>query len=248
MSGHSKWSTIKHQKEVTDQARGKLFGKLSKAISVAIKTGGGVDPDTNYKLRVAIDVAKASNMPKVNIERILSKKGEGGQFEEVSYEGFGPEGIVVIALAATDNRNRTSQEIKGIFDRAGGHLAGPGAVSYNFSPRAIMLVKKENDTEGQMLKLIDLQVEEIEETEDGIEVSVSPSKLGGIREKIENMGFSLISTELTQEPKSYQTIEDESKATRVLNFLDSLSEHDDIQKVFANVDIPENTLKKMGAN
>ena len=248
MSGHSKWSTIKHQKEATDQARGKLFSKLSKAISVAIKTGGGVDPDTNYKLRIAIDVAKASNMPKANIERILAKKGEEGQLEEISYEGFGPEGIVVIALAATDNRNRTSQEIKGIFDRAGGHLAGPGAVSYNFSPRALILVKRENDIEGQMLRLIDLQVEEIEEAEDGIEVYVSPAQLRRTREKIENMGFSVISTELTQEPKSYQTIEDEAKATRVLKFLDSLSEHDDIQKVFANVDIPEKTLKKVGVN
>lgn len=247
MSGHSKWSTIKRQKQATDQARGKIFSKLSKAISVAIKTGGGADPDTNYKLRVVIEAAKTANMPKVNIERILAKRGEEGELEEVSYEGFGPAGIAVIALAATGNRNRTSQEIKGIFDRAGGRLAGPGAVSYNFSPRALILVKKEDNTQAQILRLIDLQVEDIEETEDGIEVYVSPNKLGKTRDEIESMGFSVISAELTQVPKSYLTIEDESKASRVLKFLDSLSEHDDIQKVFANVDIPEKILKKIEA-
>lgn len=245
MSGHSKWSTIKRQKGTLDQARGKLFSKLSKAISIAIRSGGGTDPNSNYKLRMAIDAAKAANMPKANVERILSREGEAEALEEVSYEGYGPEGIAVIVEAATDNRNRTAQEIKGIFEHAGGSLAGPGAVSYNFEPSGVILVKKGKEKDEQMLKIIDLGAKEIEDTEDGIEVFVAPELLGQFKEKLESAGFTVVSSELTQKPKNYQTIEDGSKASKALSFLDTISEHDDVQKVFANVDIPQEVLAKI---
>ncbi len=245
MSGHSHYATIKRQKESKDAARGQAFSKLARAISIAIKSGGGPNPDTNYKLRVAIDKAKSANMPKANIERAISKGSGGEALEEVTYEGFGPEGIAVIVETATDNRNRIGQEIKGLFERGGGGLAGPGAVSFNFTPRGFLVIKKNKNTEEQMLKLIDLGVEDIEETEDGIEVYVEVGKLSATRDKLEKEGFDISSAELVQKPNNYQIINDEAKAKRILSFLDKLEDNDDVQKVFANFDIPEEVLKKI---
>jgi YebC/PmpR family DNA-binding regulatory protein len=246
MSGHSKWSTIKRKKEATDAARGKLFSKLSRAISVAVKTGGGSNPDTNHKLRVAIEAARAANMPKVNIERAISKGGGPEMFEEIMYEGFGPGGIAIILQAATDNRNRTGQEIKALFDRAGGSLAGPGAVSFNFEPKGLLVVEKEKDSESQMLRLIDVGgVEDIQETDDVIEVYVEPANLTKMRTELENKGFKIESFELVQKPKNYQTVLDEKTASRALSFLETLEGHDDIQKVYANLDIPQEVMEKI---
>ncbi|MEJ2441668.1 MAG: YebC/PmpR family DNA-binding transcriptional regulator [Patescibacteria group bacterium] len=245
MSGHSHYATIKRQKESKDLAKGKIFSKLAREISIAVKSGGGPSPDSNYKLRVAMDKARAANMPKVNIERAISKGSGGEALEEVTYEGFGPEGIAVMVETATDNRNRTGQEIKGIFERGGGGLAGPGAVSFNFTPRGLLVIKKDKDSEEQMLKLIDLGVEDLEETEDGIEAYVEGSKLGEIRDKLEKDNFQISSAELVQKPKNYQTISNEDKAKKVLSFLDKLEDNDDVQKVFTNLDIPEEILKKI---
>lgn len=238
MSGHSKWSTIKHKKAANDQARGKVFSKLSKAISIAIKTGGGANPETNYKLRMAIDTARAADMPKANIDRIINKaEKEDENLEEVKYEGFGPEGINVIVEVVTDNRNRTAQEIKGLFERGGGRLGGPGSVSFNFEPRGLILIKKSAEKENQILQLIDLGVEEFEETEVGIEVYVSPSKLSSLRQEIEKVGFEIISVELIQKPKSLQSISDPQKGEKVVRFLDNLDNQDDVQQVFTNADL-----------
>jgi YebC/PmpR family DNA-binding regulatory protein len=245
MSGHSHYSTIKRQKEANDAARGQVFSKLSRAISIAVKTGGGSSPDSNYKLRVAIDKARAANMPKVNVERAISKGTGGGVLEEVTYEGFGPGGIAVMVEVATDNRNRSGQEIKNIFEKERGSLAGPGAVSFNFEPRGFLIVKKDKNTEEQMLTLIDLGVEDIEETNDGIEVYVDVHALSQTREKLENKGFKVISTEMVQKPKNYQSIAEEKKASKALSFLDNLEKHDDVQKVFANINIPEDILEKI---
>ena len=226
-------------------ARGKLFSKLARAISVAVKTGGSNDPETNYKLRVAIEAAKAANMPKDNIERAISKGSEAKNLEEVTYEGFGPGGVAVMVETATDNRNRTAQEIKGLFERGGGRLAGPGAVSFNFEPRGSILVEKEKDSEAQMLTLIDLGVEDMEEVDGSIEVFVEPDKLSEVKEEIEMVGFKVTSTELVQRPKNYVTVADEKQAAKTLSFLRNLEAHDDVQKVFANVDIPQPILKKI---
>lgn len=244
MSGHSKWSTIKRKKEATDAAKGNLFSKLSKAISIAIKTGGSPDPSANNKLRVAIETARAANMPKANIDRaVRAAEGKLEELEAVTYEGFGPDGIAVIVEAATDNKNRTAQEIKSIFERGGGSLVGPGAVSYNFEPKGLLVVEKKGNTQEQILKLIDLEVEEVEETIDAIEVYTKPTKLSEVKSGIENSGFKVLTAELVQAPKNYQTIEDAGTVSKVLAFLDRLEEHDDVQKVFANLDIPDAILK-----
>src|SRR3989344_6041026 len=150
MSGHSKWATIHRSKEVKDAKRGNLFAKMGRAISIAVKAGGGPDPSANFKLRVAIEKARAADMPKENIERAIAKASEGGALEEVTYEGFGPGGIGVIVEAATDNKNRTAQEIKNAFERGGGNLAGPGSVSFNFEQKGFLLVKKTDKPDEQM--------------------------------------------------------------------------------------------------
>lgn len=249
MSGHSKWSTIKRKKEATDAVRGKLFSRLSRAISIAVKTGGGSDPSANHKLKVAVDAARAANMPKSNIERALQQaRGKAGELEEMTYEGFGPGGINVIVEVATDNRNRTGQEIKAIFERGGGGLAGPGAVSFNFEPRGLFVVSKTGDPEEQILKLIDLGVEDVEETEDGIEVYVDPSGFSEAKKRAEDAGFKVTSAELFQKPKNLQVVTDKALASKTLSFLEKLEDHDDVQKVFANLDIPEKVLKQIGAN
>lgn len=142
MSGHSKWSTIKRKKETSDAARGKLFSKLSRAISIAVKTGGGPDPSSNSKLKVAIDAAKSANMPKINTERAISRGGGKDNLEEITYEGFGPLSIGVLVEVTTDNRNRSGQDIKVLFEKGGGRLGGPGSVSHNFESKGLLLVKK----------------------------------------------------------------------------------------------------------
>jgi len=245
MSGHSHYATIKRQKESKDAARGNMFSKLGKAISIAAKTGGGPDPNSNFKLRVAIDKARGFNMPKDNIERAISRASGGESLDEVSYEGFGPSGVAVMVEVATDNRNRTGQEIKNIFERAGGSLAGPGAVSFNFEPKGQIVVKNEGDAEAQMLKLIDLGVEDIEETDDGIEVHVSPEKLNSSRKALEDAGFTIVGVELVQRPKNYVSVTAPTEASKAITFLDSLNEHEDVQKVFANLDIPTEVLSKL---
>ena len=245
MSGHSHYSTIKRQKESNDATKGAVFSKLTRAISIAVKTGGGPSPDSNYKLKVAIDKARALNMPKVNIERAISKGVGGGALEEVTYEGFGPNGVAVMVEVATDNRNRSGQEIKNIFEKGGGSFAGPGAVAFNFEPKGFIVIKKEKNTEEQMLTLIDLDVEDMEETSDGIEVYVDVNVLRQTREKLESKGFEIISTELVQKPKNYISLTDEKKASKVLSFLDVLEENEDVQKVFANFDISEDILEKI---
>jgi YebC/PmpR family DNA-binding regulatory protein len=244
VSGHSKWSTIKRAKEANDKAKGKTFSKLSRAISIAVKSGGGPDIDSNYRLRVAVDVARASNMPKDNIERAISKAGgEGLNIEEVVYEGFGPKGIGVIVEAATDNRNRTAQEIKGLIERHGGTFASPGAVAFNFENKGFLLIEKGPDLEAQMLSLIDLGVEDIEETEDGIEIHTNSSDLSATSKKISEAGWRIIRTELTRRPITSVTVTDPEEAKKIIAFLELLEEHDDVQRVFTNVDISENALK-----
>lgn len=249
MSGHSHYATIKHQKGLKDAQKGKVFSKLGRAISIAVKAGGGPDPEANYKLRMAIDTARASNMPKENIERAISKGVGGGvSLEEVSYEGFGPEGVAVIVEAATDNRNRTAQEIKNLFERGGGNLGGPGSVAFNFEHKGQIVVEKAENTEDQLLKLIDAGVDDVEESADGIDIYVAPDKLSEKNKVIKDMGFTIKSSELIQKPKMYTTLADPVKAQKVINFLDKFDENEDVQKVFANLDIPDDILSKISAS
>jgi YebC/PmpR family DNA-binding regulatory protein len=244
MSGHSKWSTIKRKKEATDSARGSLFSKLSKAISVAIVQGGGANPDTNYKLKVAIDAAKEANMPKINIERLLKRASEQKKFSELVYEGFAPGGVGVLVDVITDNKNRSSQEIKGIFDRMGGSVAGPGSVSFNFEPKGLVVVEKSKNSEEQQLQLIDLGVEDFEETNETVEIYVDPKQLSELKDNIEGMGMKILSSELTQKPKMYAIIDDPKKVSKILKLIDSLEDQDDVSKVYSNFDASEETINQ----
>ncbi len=244
MSGHSHFATIKRQKAANDAVKGNLFSKLARNIMIAAKSGA--DPDMNFKLRVEIDKARAASMPKENIDRAIAKATtEAANLTEINYEGFGPGGISVIVQAATDNKNRMSQEIGNLFDKGGGHLAGPGAVSFNFENKGFLLVKKSPDAETQMLTIIDMGVQDVEELEDGIEVFVAPDKLGETRKQFEAAGFDVIETELTMKPTNLQTITDVPTAAKALKLLDSFENHDDIQKVFSNLDIPDEIAKSL---
>ena len=245
MSGHSKWSTIKRKKETTDIARGKVFSKHSKAIAVSVKQGGGKVPSTNYKLRIAIDQAKSDNMPKSNIDKAINRGDSAADYDEVIYEGFGPEGVNIMVVAATDNKNRTAQEMKSLFDKRGGRLAGPGAVSFNFESKGMLLIEKASDVDEQTLKLIDLGVEDYEITDDGIEAYIDPSNVGNLKDKLEETGYKLITVELVNNPKSFQNINDKGVAERILKLLQAINDHEDVQKVYANADIDDEILKSI---
>ena len=235
MSGHSHFATIKRQKGLKDAAKGNIFSKLSKNISIAIKSGGGVNPDMNFKLRIAIDKAKEFNMPKDNIDRILkSAVGKMENIEEITYEGFGPYGIGVLVEVVTDNKNRSAQEFKNIFEKAGGNIAGPGAVSYMFEQKGHLLIKKSGDVEAQELTLIDLGVDDIEDTDEGLEVLVHPEELSVEKQKIEEAGFTIMRAELRMEPKNFIVIENPEHIEKITLFLESLENHDDVCKVYSN--------------
>lgn len=234
MSGHSKWATIHRAKEVKDQARGKLFSKYARIITIAAKTGGGPNPDSNFKLRDAIDKARSVNMPKDNIDRAISKASEAGDLQEVVYEGFAPHGVSVIVEAATDNKNRTVAEIKHMFDKAGGSLGGPGSVAYNFDHKGLLLVQKDSDADTQMLQLIDLGAGDIVDAGGELEVYVDPMETRQMRDKLESAGIKVTSSELVMKPKTTMTLSEE-ESDKVIALLDQLEDHDDVQKVFANL-------------
>jgi len=238
MSGHSKWSTIKHQKAANDQKRGQLFTKLAKAITIAAKEGGG-DLDINFKLRLTVDRARQANMPKNNIERAIDKgTGQGGDtglFEAV-YEGFGPEQTAVIVEVVTDNKNRASAEIKKMFDKKGGKLGQPGSVAFQFNRKGQILVEVKGDEEEQILKLIDLGAEEVEKTGEFLEVLVSPDKLFELNQKITKRGFAVKQAELVYIAKNMLEL-DEINKKKVLSFLEAVDDLDDVQNIFTNAEL-----------
>lgn len=236
MSGHSHWATIKRRKGIQDQKRGKIFSKLAKAISLA--ACHGTDPEKNFKLRLLMEKAKQVNMPKENISRAIEKgsgQGETSKLEEIIYEGYGPQGVAVIAEAVTDNRNRATAEIKNIFERGGGSLASPGAVSFQFKNAGLIVVKKEKKVDDQILKLMDFKVDDVEEAEDGIEVYTSPAQLNEIKNEILKAGFEVVAAELTKKPQALIKLAAEGQQAKVVKLLESLEEHEDIQKVYANL-------------
>lgn len=251
MSGHSKWSTIHRAKEVTDQKRGQAFTKITNSIIIAVKESNGItDPNSNFKLRLALDKAREVNMPKDNVQRAIDRASGasgGGQIEEIVYEAFAQGGVAILIEVATDNRQRTVQEIKNILDRGGGSLGSPGAVAFLFKKIGSILVDKGQDSQETILKIIDLGAEEFEEVEDGIEVYVSVDKFEELKKKISGLGLIVIKSELTAKPTSLIPILDPKAATKVLALLEKLDEHDDVLKVYANFDIPQDVLDKAKA-
>lgn len=250
MSGHSKWSTIKRQKGVADVKRGQTFTKVANAIIIASKLGGSGDPQSNPRLRAALDEAKTVNMPKENVQRAIDRglgKLPGQNLEEVSFEGFGPSKVAFLIEGVTDNRLRTLQEIKNLFERAGGSLAGQGSVSYMFERKGEIKVKgKEGSLEEEMLELIDLGAEDVEDfQEDNIQrylVYVQGPKLNTMSNKLTHAGYTVESQELVYKPNTLIEINDKETAQKVLDFAQKLEELIDVQKVHANFDIPDNIL------
>lgn len=244
MSGHSHFATIRRTKETKDAARGKVFSRHAKAIAIAIKAGGNANPDMNSRLRFAIDQAKADNMPKSNIDRILERAGESGGLEEITYEGYGPGGVMVLVETATDNRNRTAQEMKNIFEKAGGNMGGPGSVAFNFDAKGFIIVEKKGESDVQMLELMDTGADDIEDESDGFVVYTPADKLSDVKKNIEEKGFVISSFELTQKPKMVQMIDDLATAQKVMHFLDTVENYDDVQKVYTNVEFADEIVEK----
>jgi YebC/PmpR family DNA-binding regulatory protein len=247
LSGHSKWSSIKHKKGAADAKRGKLFSKLSRAIIVAAKEGGG-DPANNLALQNAIEKAKSYSMPKDNIDRAIAK-GSGADadadaFEEIVYEGYGPEGVAVIVEALTDNRNRTAADVRHTFQKHGGNLGATGAVAWQFERRGVVIVPAEGvDEEELLLVAADGGADDVEQDGSVFQVTSAPESLAAVRGAIEGAGFAIDAAELTMVPKTTVSVDDEAKARQVMRLIDALEDNDDVQDVYANFDIPERVLE-----
>jgi YebC/PmpR family DNA-binding regulatory protein len=247
LSGHSKWSSIKHKKGAADAKRGKLFSKLARAIIVAAKEGGG-DAANNLALQNAIEKAKSYSMPKDNIERAIAKgagsDADGAAFETIVYEGYGPEGVAVIAEALTDNKNRTASDVRHIFAKFGGNLGSSGAVSWQFERRGVVLVAGDGVDEDELfLAAADAGAEDVEADGDVFQVTSAPEHLAAMRGAIERAGFTIESAELSLVPKTTVAVDDEAKAKSLIRLIDALEDNDDVQEVYANFDIPEAVLE-----
>lgn len=250
MSGHSKWSTIKRQKGVADAKRGQLFTKLANAIIVAVKSGGGSDPDSNFKLRLVVDQARAANMPKDNIERAIERglgKGAGGQLDTVIYEGFGPSGVAFMIEAVTDNKNRTSSEVKSLLERSGGSLGTPGSVSHMFVQSGLIVCKRQAKSIDEVtLDAADCGAEDVQgagESADpdliGVEIYTKSESLHAVEHCLKEKGYQVESADLVMQPTITIPISDAETARKVLSLAEKLEELEDIQKVYANFEIEE---------
>ncbi len=247
MSGHSKWSSIKHKKGAADAKRGKLFTKLSRAIIVAAKEGGP-DPSGNASLQNAIDKAKSYSMPKDNIERAIAKgagtEADAAVFETVIYEGYGTEGVAVLVEALTDNRNRTASDVRHTFAKNGGNLGTTGSVAWLFERRGVVLVDAESADEDElMLAAAEGGADDLELDGSVFQVSAPPESLAAVRDAIAAAGFAIESAELSMIPKTTVAVAEESSAKKLVRLIEALEENDDVQDVWANFDIPEPILE-----
>jgi YebC/PmpR family DNA-binding regulatory protein len=249
MSGHSKWSQIKRQKGANDAKRGALFTKVGREIAIAARAGGP-DPEANYKLRLAVDKARAANMPADTIKRAIERaagSGEAEQYEEIVYEGYGPGGVAILVETATDNRNRTAADVRSIFTKSGGQLAGAGAVAWQFEPRGVVTIAANGqDPDDVALAAIDAGASDVDSESDPIEVYAEPSDLEHVRQAIEAAGYAIDTAELTMQPKA--TIElDASAARQNLRLIEHLEDLEDVQRVSANFEIPDEVMAEATA-
>ncbi|MBF0494789.1 MAG: YebC/PmpR family DNA-binding transcriptional regulator [Candidatus Omnitrophica bacterium] len=248
MSGHSKWASIKHKKGALDAKRGKIFTKLIREITVAAKEGGG-KPDANPRLRLAIQKGKEANMPADNIERAI-KKGtgelEGTVYESLSFEGYAPAGVAVIVEGLTDNRNRTTSEVRSIFSKRGGNLGSPGSVAFQFERKGIFLVPKDaGDEDTVMAAAIDAGAEDFEAQEEFYEITCPVQDFDKVRSGLAAKNIKTQSAELSMIPKNTMKVDDVETAKKVLALIEDLEDNDDVQNVYANFDISDEVLKKV---
>ena len=248
MAGHSKWANIKHKKGAADKKKAKVFARITKEIIVAARDGGG-DPDANPRLRTALTAARSANMPNANIERAI-KKGtgelEGESFEELNYEGYGPGGFAVYVECLSDNKNRTASEIRMIFDRNGGNLAGQGAVMWMFHRKSRFIVTGEHADEDQLMELlIDAGAEDIS-VEDGVaEILSDPEYFEAISKALEEAAIPIEESGIIYHPENTMEIKDEHQAKQALRLIEKLEDQDDVQAVHSNLDIPEDIMNKL---
>jgi len=249
MSGHSKWSSIKHKKGAADAKRGKLFTKLARAIAVAAREGGG-DPDGNPALATAIQKARDASMPKDNIQRAVDRGTGAGSdaeaIERVVFEGYGPGGAAVLVEALTDNRNRTSADVRFAFTKHNGSLGEPGSVAWNFEKRGAIAVDGDRYSEEDLIAAIDAGAEDVREEGDLLRVLCEPAALGAVREALEGAGVEIGSSDVAMEPKSTVEVKG-NDAKALLNLIEALEEHDDVSDVHANFDIPDEVLQELAA-
>lgn len=243
MSGHSKWNNIKHKKGKEDAKKAKVFAKMSRYITVAARSGG-LDPEFNPELKVAIDKAKSENMPNDNIERAL-KKAAGDQaaadFEEILYEGYGPSGVAVMVTALTDNRNRTAPDVRHAFDKNGGNLGTTGCVSFMFDKLGTIIIEKSAkvDEDDLTLQAIDLGADDIAVLDDAYEITTSPENFLAVKNGLEEAGFEVAAGEIGYLPQNYVDLDNEEDIKKMTKLIDMLEDHDDVQEVFHNWNMPE---------
>ena len=247
MSGHSKWATIKHKKAAADSKRGKIFTKIIKEITIAAKTGGG-DLNANPRLRTAIGTAKAANMPADNIDRAI-KKGtgelEGVTYDEVTYEGYGPDGVAILVQCLTDNKNRAAAEIRSIFTKGNGTMAGAGSVAWIFEKKGLITIAKEKASEEQLMEVVlSAGAEDIATADDKFEVTTGPHDFEAVKEALDKAKITCESAQVTMIPKNQAPLSAAS-ARAVMNLIDTLEDHDDVQNVYANFEIPDEVMKEL---
>jgi len=247
MSGHSKWSSIKHKKAVTDARKGQQFTKMAREITIAAREGGG-NPDGNHRLRLAMEKARSTNMPQDNVQRAIKRgTGElgGAQIEQLRFEGYGPHGVAIMVETVTDNRNRTSSDIRNLFTRAGGNLGATGSVGWMFTREGQIVVDaKGKDPEEIGLEAIELGATDARVDGSTVEVVTDPARLEPVRDSLRKKGFKVDSAEVTM--NSSQVVElDETRAPGVLKLLDSLEEHDDVQSVYSNIEVPADVMERI---
>lgn len=248
MAGHSHWAGIKHKKALVDAKRGKLWSKLAKAIIIAAKMGGG-DPDMNIRLRTAIDAAKAVSLPKDNIARAI-KRGtgelEGAALEESLYEGYGPGGVAILCQILTDNRNRTAPEIRKIFEMSGGNLGGAGCVAWMFDTKGLFLIPADKADEDQLMELaLEAGADDVKRSDDKFEILCEPSAFEAVSKALDANNIPTDLREISRIPKNTVTLDAET-APKVLKLMERLDDHEDVQNVSANFDIPEDVMAAIG--
>ncbi|WJE14512.1 YebC/PmpR family DNA-binding transcriptional regulator [Halobacillus sp. ACCC02827] len=249
MAGHSKWSNIKHRKGAQDAKRGKLFMKLAREIFMAAKQGGG-DPETNPPLRLAMDKARANNMPKDNVDRAIKKATgdlDGVHYEEYTYEGYGPGGVAVMVKVLTDNKNRTAADVRHAFNKNDGNLGENGCVSFMFQRSGYLVIDRsltDADEEDMMLEAIEAGAEELETYEDRFEIYTAPESFSTVKDALKDSGYQFLTNEVTMIPETYTDL-DESGVEKMLKLIDMLEDNDDVQEVYHNLDADESVLAKL---
>ena len=248
MSGHSKWANIKHRKAAQDAKKGAAYQRLTKNIISAAKAGGG-DPNANFALKVAVDRAKEGNVPMDNIERAIKRGSgslEGVTYEDVTYEGYGPGGVAVMVETMTDNRNRTAPEMRSLFSKVGGAIGEVGCVAWNFERRGVVTVTgRDIDEDSLMSVAIDAGADDLSQEEDGFEVITGPAELGTVAAAIRDAGYVVSNVEVSMEPKTTIAVKSKDEAAKMLSMIDRFEEHDDVQNVYANFEIPDEILAQL---